>query len=78
MYNEQIDVLSYSGRKGDERPAALILRDLRIDVTEIIDHWIEEGFIDRVRKRYFIVKTSDGNIYRIYYDENALKWFYTS
>jgi hypothetical protein len=77
VYDEQIDVLSYSGRTGDERPAALILRGLRIDVTDIMDHWIEEGFKDRVRKRYFIVMASDGNIYRIYYDENTLKWFYT-
>jgi hypothetical protein len=78
MHIEQIDVLSYAGRKGNERPATFVLRGLRIDVAEILDHWIEEGFHDRVRKRYFRVKGSDGNTHRIYYDESVLEWFYTS
>ena len=78
MYAEQIDVISYSGRTGDERPVTFILRGLRIDVAVILDHWIEEGSEDRVRKRYFRVKGSDGNIHRIYYDEKILEWFYAS
>jgi len=78
MYAEQIDVISYAGRKGDERPVTFILRGLRIDVVMILDHWIEEGFEDKVRKRYFKVKGSDGNTHRIYYDENVLEWFYAS
>ena len=40
MYIERIDVITYSGRKGDERPATFILRGLRIDVMEITEHWI--------------------------------------
>ncbi len=78
MHTERIDVISYSGRKGDERPATFILRGLRIDVVEILDHWIEEGFKDRAQKRYFRVKGSDGNTHRIYYDENVLEWYYAS
>jgi len=78
MYAEHIDVISYSGRKGDERPVTFILRGLRIDVVEILDHWIEEGLRDKVRKRYFHVKGSDGNAYRIYYDEHVLEWYYAS
>ncbi len=78
MHTERIDVISYSGRKGDERPATFILCGLRIDVVEILDRWIEEGLRDRVRKRYFRVKGSDGNAHRIYYDENVLEWFYAS
>jgi hypothetical protein len=78
MHVEQIDVVSYSGHKGDERPVTIILRGLRIDIAEILDRWIEEGFQDRVRKRYIRAKGSDGNTHRIYYDENVVKWFYTS
>ena len=78
MRIEQVEVLSYAGRKGYERPTSFILRGLRIDVDEILEHWIEEGFQDRVRKRYFRVKGSDGNTHRIYYDETVLEWFYTS
>lgn len=78
MRTEKIDVMSYAGRKGDERPLTFILRGLRIDVGEILDQWIEEGFKDRVRKRYFRVKGSDGNTHRIYYDEHLREWYYSS
>ena len=65
MHTERIDVITYSGRKGDERPATFILRGLRIDVVEIMDSWIEEGLKDRARKRFFRVKGSDKNTHRI-------------
>ncbi len=78
MYIEKIDVISYAGRKGDERPVTFILRGLRIDIVEILEHWIEEGFQDRVRKRYFRVKGSDDNIHLIFYDEQVLSWYYSS
>ena len=78
MHTERIDVISYSGRKGDERPVTFILRGLRIDVVEIGDSWIEEGFKDKVQKRYFRVKGSNGNTHRIYYDGNTREWYYAS
>lgn len=78
MHIERIDVITYSGRKGDERPKTFILRGLRIDVVEIIERWIEEGSEDRVQKRYFRVTGSDGNTHRIYYDEDDLEWYYAS
>lgn len=43
MHIEQSDVISYAGRKGDERPVTFILPRLRIDIIEIFDYWIEEG-----------------------------------
>ncbi len=78
MHTEKIDVISYAGRKGDERPVTFILRGLRIDIVEILEHWIEEGFDDRIRKRYFRIKGSDGNTHRIYYDEQVSEWYYAS
>ncbi len=78
MYAEAIEAIAYSGRKGDERPKTFILHGLRIDVSEIVEHWIEEGYTDRIRKRYFKLKGSDGNTHRIFYDESNLRWFYSS
>ncbi len=76
MPAKRIDVIAYSGRKGDERPETFILHGLRIDVVEIMDRWIEEDYKNRVRKRYFKLKGSDGNIHRIYFDERILEWHY--
>lgn len=76
MNTERIDVIAYFGRKGNERPAAFILHGLRIDVLEIMDHWIEEQFKDRRLKRYFKIRGSDGNTHRLYYDEELQKWYY--
>ncbi len=78
MLIERIDVISYSGRMGDERPVTFVLRGLRIDVAEIIDHWIEEGFRDRVRMRCFLVSGSDGLEHRIRYNETTLEWQHLS
>lgn len=78
MHTERIDVISYAGRKGDERPVTFILRGLRIDVAAIVDTWIEENYADRARKRYFRVRGSDGGTHRIYFDEQVLEWFYAS
>lgn len=78
MHDERIEVVSYAGRKGDELPRILILRGLRIDVLEIVEHWIEESFKDRTRKRFFRIMGSDGNIHRIYYREDRLEWYYAS
>ncbi|HSQ78435.1 MAG TPA: hypothetical protein VLN91_06050 [Nitrospirota bacterium] len=78
MHTERIDVVSYSGRKGAERPVTFILRGLRINVVEIIGSWIEEGSKDRARKRFFRLKGTDKNTHRIYYDEDDLEWYYAS
>ena len=54
-----IKVLAYSGHRGNEKPTSV----------EILDKWIEEGFSDRVRKRFFIVRTDNDQNYKIYIDE---------
>ena len=78
MLSERIEVISYSGRKGEERPVTFILRGLRIDVVELLDQWIEEGAGDRVRRRCFRVRGSDRNSHRICYDEGVQEWHYVS
>ena len=76
MRQESIEVIAYSGYRGEETPRTIILHDKTIEVFEILDRWIEEGFEERTRKRFFIVKGSDGIVYKIYCDEKVMEWFY--
>lgn len=56
---------AYSGHRVNERPSRLLINDETVTVVEISDMWIEEGFSDRVRKRFFIVKADDDQNYKI-------------
>jgi hypothetical protein len=76
MSNNRIDVITYSGYRGEETPRSIILHDEKIEVIAILNIWIEEELEDRVRKRFFKVKGSDGKTHTIYYDEKELEWFY--
>ena len=75
MPEERIKVIAYSGYRGEETPRMILLHGERIEVIEILRHWIEERSDDRARKRFYQVKGSDGNLYMIYYDEKAMEWF---
>jgi hypothetical protein len=73
---EHIEVITYSGYRGEERPIAFILRGERIEVMEILEKRIEEAFADRALKRFFKVKGSDGYVHLIVYDEESATWFH--
>jgi hypothetical protein len=72
----RIEVITYSGYRGEERPVAFILRKERIEIMEILDKRIEETFADRTQKRFFKVRGSDGDTHLLCYDEQSLEWFY--
>ena len=74
--NKKIEVIAYSGYRGEETPRTIILHDERIEVAGVLNRWIEEGSEDRARKRFFKIKGSDGNTHKIYYDEKVMEWFY--
>jgi len=76
MSDQRIEVIAYSGYRDEEIPRAMILHNERIEVAEILSSWTEEGLQDRVRKRFFKIKGSDGNLYKIYYNEKVMEWFY--
>ena len=76
MSDEKIEIIAYSGYRGEETPRALVLGGKRIEVVEIQESWIEEGIGDRTTKRFFKVKGSDGGIHKIFYDEKAAEWHY--
>ena len=74
MTDEKIEVVSYSGLRSEEKPRAFFLADRKVDVAEILDAWIEEGFDDRTRRRFFKVRGSDGSVHKIYIEEKTHVW----
>ncbi len=75
MSEEKIEVMAYSGYRGEETPRVILLHGERIEVTEILKRWIEERSEDRSRKRFFKIKTNDRRVDVIYYDEEVKDWF---
>ncbi len=75
MSKEKVEVLAYSGYRGEEVPRSFKLRGARIEVSEISSRWIEEGVMDRDTKRGFRVRGTDGIAYFLIYDEQTLEWF---
>ena len=75
MIDERIEVKSYSGYRSDETPRSFTVGNKEIRVSAIVDIWVEEGSLDRMRKRFFKVKGSDGLIYRLFLDEATQEWF---
>jgi hypothetical protein len=72
---ERIEVIAYSGYRGEEAPRTILFRGTRIEVIEILDQWIEERADDRTTKRFYQIRGNDGVLHRIYYDEKAMEWF---
>ncbi|HUI67532.1 MAG TPA: hypothetical protein VL087_04940 [Nitrospirota bacterium] len=76
MMDEIIEVITYSGYRGEEVPRAFRLHEKRVELVEMLDTWIEEDFASKVRKRYFKGRGNDGDTHQIYYNEKSLAWFY--
>ncbi len=74
MPEEKIEVIAYSGARGEETPRSFVFRGDHVEVNQVLDMWIEEG-LERSRKRFFRLKGSDGYVHKIYFDEAALEWF---
>ncbi|MGQ9646690.1 MAG: hypothetical protein ACUVWO_09150 [Thermodesulfobacteriota bacterium] len=75
MSEETIQVMAYSGYRGEETPKDFILSGRRIEVVGVQKRWIEEGIADRSTKRFFQVKGDDGEIRKIFYDEERKEWY---
>jgi hypothetical protein len=76
MSEEKIEVIAYSGYRGEETPRTILLHGERIEVFEILRQWIEEKSGDRARKRFYKIKGSDGALHMIYSDEKVMEWFH--
>jgi hypothetical protein len=76
MSEEKVQVVAYSGYRGEETPRSFVLGDRRIEVVEIQESWIEQAIEERATKRFFKIKGSDGGIHNIFYDEKAEEWYH--
>lgn len=75
MSEERIEVIAYSGYRGDERPRAFIKNGERIELIEILSQWVEESVENRRRERVFVCKGGDGKVYPLVYDEMKEEWY---
>ena len=75
MPAELIEVVAYSGYRGEECPRVFTTRGEQIEVKGILNTWIEENVKTKKRKRFFRVRGSNGYEYKIYYDEEMMQWF---
>jgi len=76
MPDHRIDVITYSGYRGEETPRSILIHNEKIEVVTILNMWIEEGLKNRVIRRFFKFEGSDGKEHKIYYDEKEMGWFY--
>jgi hypothetical protein len=72
---EKIEVLAYSGYRGEETPRTILLDWKRIEVVQILRQWIEERSDNRETRRFYQIRGKDGVLYTIYYDEKTMEWF---
>jgi len=64
----RIYVEAYSGYKANERPLRFRLDDETHDIISIEDRWREPT------AEYFKVRTNDGNLHLLRYDESGDEW----
>ncbi len=73
--DERIEVIAYSGHRGEETPRKLLSSGEAVEVVEVMKQWIEERSDDRSTKRFYQIKGSNGAIHILYYDEKSMEWF---
>ncbi|MFQ5656437.1 MAG: hypothetical protein ACE5G5_02770 [Candidatus Methylomirabilales bacterium] len=71
---EPIQVLTYAGSRGDERPRAFASSTGALDVVQILERWYQQD-LGRRQKDYFRVLASDGETYILYRDRSLDLWF---
>ena len=72
---ERVEVIAYSGYRGEETPRAVFFRGKRMEVIDILKRWVEERSDNKEIRRFYQIKGSDGNLYTIYYEEKSMEWF---
>jgi hypothetical protein len=78
MAEIKIDVASYSGSRGEESPRVFFAHSEKITVVEVLEMWVEEEGPERKRKRFFLLKGSDGLLHTLYCDMETHQWYYKS
>ncbi len=73
MYLVQVE--SYSGYRGAERPISFLFQGRRFMVDEVERSWVEDEADLRAHKRIFIVTTRDGARFKLSYSERTDTWW---
>lgn len=74
MIRTPIKVSSYSGYKANERPLKFNYKGKTYKVKEILSSSLEQSTDGELRRR-FAVKTDNGLVFNIHYDERDKLWF---
>ena len=70
-----IQVRTYSGYRADQEPKAFILDGKEFKVEEILGQYYEyDTYAGKLYRRYR-VKTEDGKIYELIYDDEEERWY---
>jgi hypothetical protein len=64
----RIEVKTYDGHKGAERPMSFTWKDRCIECAKILDRWYGEDY------EYFKVEGDDSRTYILRYDRKADSW----
>lgn len=67
-----IRVECYAGYRGEETPRRFEIGDLRVEVVEVVDRWLEREY------RYFRVKGGNDKIYLLRYKTTRDSWELTA
>jgi hypothetical protein len=67
-----IRVECYAGHRGEETPRRFEIGDLRVDVVEVVDRWLEPDY------RYFRVKGANDKIYLLRHQTTRDSWELTA
>ena len=69
LIEKQIEVLTYSGYKANERPIRFVLEGQRREVKKVLKRWSEPDH------DYFKVVADDGRKYLLKWNRSADEWF---
>ncbi|MDD5306617.1 MAG: hypothetical protein PHU25_04780 [Deltaproteobacteria bacterium] len=64
----RVEVVCYSGYRGEETPRALVVGERRLEVKEVLGRWREPD------RRYFELLCADGATYLMSHDEEHDLW----
>ena len=67
-----IRVECYAGHRGEETPRRFEIGDLRVEVAEVVDRWLEPDY------SYFRVRGENGKIYLLRYKTTRDSWELTA
>ncbi len=72
---KEIKVKAYSGYKGDEKPVSFNYQGDDYSVKEIMESCKLSEKNSAIIYNVFKIKTTEGKIFKLYYDDISCKWF---